>query len=96
VALSAYEIRVIVSAQDHFSGAFRQIGRDLGKMSRMQAQAAKDTARLNREINKSQLAQQGLLRQVESMRRGGKMHTALMDKQARTTEKLARQEDRLK
>lgn len=91
MALSAYEIRVIVSAQDHFSSAFRKINNDLRTMSRMQKQAAKDQARLTKELNVNRASRSRALAEARSLK-SGTAYKKVMQEQLRIGKQLDAQE----
>lgn len=93
MALSAYEIRVIVSAQDHFSSAFRRINNDLRYMSRMQQRAARETANLNKQLNAAHTGRKNAMIEARSLKNGA-AHNKLLREQKELTKTLNGMQDK--
>jgi TP901 family phage tail tape measure protein len=87
--MSAYEIRVIVSAQDHFSSAFGRISNDLNRMGRAQKKVAVETSRLNKELAKTTKLRRSELLTARSVR------SNWYKEEARLLEQLTKQEKAL-
>lgn len=91
--ISAYEIRLIVSAQDHFSSAFRRINNDLRYMSRLQAKAAREQAALNKQLNIAKAGRRQMLNEARSLK-SGQAYKKLMAEQGTLANRLALQEEK--